>query len=187
MKKFRLIIILAMAMAVVAAHAQFLELNINSDCNQDIFIGGNNDLPGTDATALYTLNTAWGEWGINKESILATALRSSPEWHYNGYFVNTPSDSIVVSTGFASASANPSSQVHLDCRPLVPPASLDGDTISSITFDSDNQGESNNDHLLTARTVAPVPEPTPYLMFGLGALVLAFGRWRSWRSRKTRQ
>jgi hypothetical protein len=35
-------------------------------------------------------------------------------------------------------------------------------------------------------TFAAVPEPTPYLMFGLGALVLAFGRWRASRSRKTR-
>jgi PEP-CTERM motif len=35
-------------------------------------------------------------------------------------------------------------------------------------------------------TVVPVPEPTPYLMFGLGALVLAFGRWRASRSRNTR-
>jgi len=33
----------------------------------------------------------------------------------------------------------------------------------------------------------PVPEPTPYLVFGLGALVLALGRLRSSRSRKTRQ
>jgi len=33
----------------------------------------------------------------------------------------------------------------------------------------------------------PVPEPTQYLMFGLGALVLAFGRWRASRSRGTRQ
>ena len=32
----------------------------------------------------------------------------------------------------------------------------------------------------------PVPEPTPYLMFGLGALVLAFGRWRAYRSRGPR-
>ena len=34
--------------------------------------------------------------------------------------------------------------------------------------------------------LAPVPEPTPYLMFGLGALVLAFGRWRALRSRGPR-
>ncbi len=32
----------------------------------------------------------------------------------------------------------------------------------------------------------PVPEPTQYLMFGLGALVLAFGRWRAYRSRGPR-
>jgi hypothetical protein len=30
----------------------------------------------------------------------------------------------------------------------------------------------------------PVPEPTPYFVFGLGALVLALGRLRSLRSRK---
>jgi hypothetical protein len=39
---------------------------------------------------------------------------------------------------------------------------------------------------LSSAYFTPVPEPTQYLMFGLGALVLAFGRWRAYRSRGPR-
>jgi hypothetical protein len=104
MKKFGLITVFAVA--AITAHAQYLELNINSQCNPDIqtFTDGSND----------TL-------GGTQFSVDATGMLPTP----------------------------------------------------------------GNDRSSTY--VVAVPEPTPYLMFGLGALVLAFGRWRALRSRGPRQ
>ncbi|HTR43083.1 MAG TPA: PEP-CTERM sorting domain-containing protein [Pseudomonadales bacterium] len=243
MKKFGFVTTLAVAMAAMTVRAQYLELNLNSDCNQDIqtftdgsnyALGGTqfsvNGVPfelgllnnnptttgvimtsagnqsytfivpsGTYATSLYTLmNTAWGEPGQNEGSIVVTGSHGETATldltegvnirdHYNGYFVNTLSDPAVVSTYFVNQSVNPSGSVRLDRQQLVLPASFNGDTVTSITFDGADNDEPNGDPFLAAMTLAVVPEPTPYLMFGLGALVLAFGRWRASRSRGTRQ
>jgi hypothetical protein len=104
MKKFGLITVLAVA--AITAHAQYLELNINPQRNQDIqtFTSANNYLPG-------------------------------------------------------------GTQFNVDTTGVVPTSGSD----RSLTY------------------FVAVPEPTSYLMFGLGALVLAFGRWRALRSRGTRR
>jgi hypothetical protein len=171
MKKFRLIMTLALAAAAVAAHAQFLDLNISPDT------------VGVIQTSASDLNTVWGEPGINERNPVLTGLRLSPEWHYYGYFVNTLSD-FSVSTYFAGGAIHPAGQMSLDRPQLALPAPFDGNTIPSITFDGDDQGKPNGDSFHADITLAMVPEPTPYLVFGLGALVLALGRWRSLRSRK---
>ena len=241
MKKYGIILTLTVAVATIA-HAQYLELNINSQCNQDIqtftdgsnySLGGTqfsvNGIPfelgllgnnpgttgvimtpdgnqsytftvpsGTYATSLYTLmNTAWGADGENEGSIIVTGSQGETATldltegvnirdHYNGFFVNTLSDPTVVSTYFVNQSVSSSGSVRLDRQQLALPSSFNGDTIASITFDGIDNGEPNGDPFLAAMTLAVVPEPTPYLMFGLGALVLAFGRWRALRSRNPR-
>jgi hypothetical protein len=227
MKKSSIIATLALASTVFAAHAQFLEMNISADCNQnlqtftdgyDYPFGGTqldvggvpfslsllDNLPnttgvvmapaddqsytftvpsGTYATALYTLmNTAWGEPGMNEGSILVTGSHGETATlnltegvnirdHYNGFFVNSLSDSDVMSTHFLNQSPNPGGPVRLDRQELVMPPSFNGDTLASITFDGVDNGEPNGGPFLAGMTLAVVPEPSPYLLFALGALV----------------
>lgn len=228
MKKSSIFATLTLASAAFAAHAQFLEMNISADCNQnlqtftdgsDYAFGGTqfnvggvpfslsllDNLPDTTgvvqtpaddqsytftvpsgvyATAIFTLmNTAWGEPGVDEGSILVTGSHGETAMldltegvnirdHYNGYFVNSLSDSTVMSTGFKNHSINPKGSVRLDRQELVLPSSFNGDTLSSITFDGVDHGEPNGDPFLAGMTLAVVPEPSPYLLFALGALVL---------------
>jgi hypothetical protein len=229
MKKSGIMVTFALAWASFAAHAQFLELNISADCNQDLQtfadgydypFGGTqldaggvpfglsllDNIPdttgvvmapaddqsytftvpsGTYATALYTLmNTAWGMLpGVYEGSIIVTGSGGETATldltegvnirdQYNGFFVNSLSDSTAVSTDFENHLPNPSGPVRLDRQELVLPSSFNGDTLASITFDGLDHGEPNGDPFLAGITLAVVPEPSPYLIFALGALVL---------------
>lgn len=228
MKKFSITATLALTWTALTAHAQFLEMNISADCNQnlqtftdgsDYAFGGTqfdagsvpfslsllDNLPdttgvvmapaddqsytftvpsGTRATALYTLmNTAWGEPGMDEGSIVVTGSHGETATldltegvnirdHYNGFFVNSLSDSTVVSTGFDGHSINPKGPVRLDRQELVLPSSFNGDTLASITFDGVDHGEPNGDPFLAGMTLAVVPEPSVYLIFALGAMLL---------------
>jgi hypothetical protein len=227
MKKSSIITALALTSAAFAAHAQFLEMNLSADCNQnlqtytdgsDYAIGGTqidaggvpfslsllDNLPGTTgviqapaddqsytfivpsgtyATSVYTLiNTAWGVPGVDEGSIIVTGSHGETATldltegvnirdHYNGYFVNSLSDGSVVSTFFNQQSVSSQGSVRLDRQTLELPASFNGDTLASITFDGVDHGEPNGDPFLAGMTLAVVPEPSWYLIFGLGALV----------------
>jgi hypothetical protein len=227
MKKSSIFATLALAGAFTA-NAQFLELNISADCNQNLqtFTDGN-DYPlggtqidiggvpfglslldntpdttgivetpadnqsytftvpsGTCATILYTLmSTAWGESGMDEGCMVVTGSHGETATldltegvnirdHYNGYFVNSLSDSTVNSTCFNNHSQNSTGPVRLDRQELVLPSCFDGDTIASITFDGIDHGERGGDPFLAGMTLAVVPEPSPFLLFALGALVL---------------
>jgi hypothetical protein len=227
MKKFSIIATFALA-STFAAHAQFLELNISADVNQnlqaftdgyDYPFGGTqldvgsvpfslsllDNLPdttgvvmtpaddqsytfavpaGTYATALYTLmDTTWGMLpGVNEGSIIVmgshgeTATLDLTEDvnirdNNNSFFANTVSDCNGTSVNFAKHLPNPNGPVGLDRQELVLPTSFNGDTLASITFDGVDNGEPNGDPFLAGVTLAVVPEPSPYLLFALAALV----------------
>ena len=227
MKKTSIIATLALASAF-AAHAQFLELNISADFNQDLQnftdgydypFGGTQldvgsvpfslsligNLPdttgvimtpandqsytftvpsGTYASGLYTLmDTTWGMLpGVDEGSITVTGSHGETatldlteginiQDHYNGFSANTVSDCNTTSVNFLNHVSNPNGPVGLDRQELVLPSSFNGDTLASITFDGVDNGEPNGDPFLAGVTLAVVPEPSPYLLFALAALV----------------
>jgi hypothetical protein len=225
MKKFSIIATLALASAF-AAHAQFLELNISADCNQNLqtFADGDNyscggtqldvgDVPfelsllnnipdstgvimtpasdksykftlpsGTYATAVYSLmDTTWGMLpGVNEGSIIVTGshgetatlnLTEDINIRDNDNSLNSPAGSSATSVDFVNGSPSATGPVRLDRQELALPSCFDGDTLASITFDGVDNGEPNGDPFLAGVTLAVVPEPSPYLLFALGALV----------------
>ena len=225
MKKFSIIATLALASAF-GAHAQFLELNIGTDCNQNLqaytdgdnypcggtqFEVGNvpfslslmdnrpgttgiiqtpaNDqsykftLPsGTYASAVYTLmDTTWGMLpGVNEGSIIVTGshgetatlnLTEDINIRDNDNSLNSPAGASATSVDFVNGSPSATGPVRLDRQELALPSCFNGDTLTSITFDGVDYGEPNGDPFLAGVTLAVVPEPSPYLLFALGALV----------------
>jgi hypothetical protein len=211
MKKLSIIATFAFA-AVFTTHAQFLELNISADCNQNLRafpegyaypLGGTqidvdgvpfglsllDNIPdttgviqtpaddpcytftvpsGTVATTLYTLmNMTWGNPGMDEGSIIVTGSHGETATLCLTGGVNTG--------GFYNAlDAQPQSAskpLQLTQQELVLPYSFDDDTIASITFDGIDHGGTNNDPLLAGITLAVVPEPSSFLLIGLGALV----------------
>ncbi len=114
--------------------------------------------PNTSATEVYTLmNTAWGSSGTDEANIIVTGSHGETATldlvegqnirdHYNDGFVNTLTDSSVISTYFSAGSVAPTGSDRLDRQQLVLPSTFSGDTISSITF-----------HALSASSPAGAP------------------------------
>ena len=127
---------------------------------------------GMRATVLYTLlNTADGEPGVNEGSIVVTGTGGETATlnliegynirdHNNDGFVNTLSDPTVVPTYFLNgAPTTLSIQTRLDRQQLILPGTFSGDTIASITFQGDAQGEyypKNGAAFLAAMTLQTV-------------------------------
>ena len=146
---------------------------------------------GTHAQALYCLaNSIWGTAGEDVGSIVVTGtLGETATLNLvegtnirdvnNDGWENSVSDPTVVSTYFNNRIANPTNaQVRLDRQELVLPSTFSGDTIASISFQGDAPGFGNGDAFLAGLTVGPVPEPTPLVLSGLGAVVFAICRRR---------
>jgi hypothetical protein len=216
MKKSSIIATLALSAATFAAHAQYLELNISADCNQNlqtfpdgheyplggtqIDVGGIpfglsmlDNIPGTtgvvqtpadnqsytfnvpsdtSATVLYALmNTSWSDPNIDEGCIIVTGSHGesatlglgTTTWEPNG---GVNSGGLNVQPEIATG------PVELDREELVLPCSFDGDTIASITFDGIDNGGTNSDPFLAGVTLAVVPEPSAFLLIGLGAMIL---------------
>jgi hypothetical protein len=139
---------------------------------------------GTHAAVLYCLiNLAYGEAGVDEGSIVVTGTRGEiatltltgginvRDHHFSG-FVTTLSDPTVVSTYFTNgAPTTPpaTTQIWLDRQELVLPETFSGDTIASITFQGNAQGNPNGSAFLVGLTFStallPVPS-VPVLGFG---------------------
>jgi hypothetical protein len=139
---------------------------------------------GTEATTLYSLaNTAWGMAGDDEGSIVVTGTRGETvaldlvegvniRDHYNGSYVNTLSDSTVVSTYFTGGAPTESGDVRLDRQELVLPSSFDGDTIATIDFEGYANGSyDGGSAFLAALTLADVPDGGLTVALLGGALV----------------
>jgi hypothetical protein len=140
---------------------------------------------GTMATVLYTLlNTANGEPGINEGSIVVTGSGGETATlnltegnnirdHNNDGFVNTLSDPTVVPTYFLNgAPTTQSVQTRLDRQELVLPGTFSGDTIASIKFQGDAQGNPNGAAFLAGLTLYNVPEPSTVAVLALGVAAM---------------
>ena len=138
---------------------------------------------GTYGTELYTLiNSEWGESGENEGTVvvkgslgetatLSLTVGSNVRDHYDGVNCNTLSDPTVVPTYFINQQPNPTNGlVRLDRQELALPAAFASDTIASITFNGIGHGDPFGDPLLAAITLETVPEPSTFVLFGLGAL-----------------
>jgi PEP-CTERM motif len=142
---------------------------------------------GTHATVLYTLlNNVNGISGINEGSIVVTGTGGETatlnltegynirDFNNNGY-VNTLTDPTVVPNYFLNgAPTTQSIQTRLDRQELVLPGTFSGDTIASITFQGDAQGEYNPNGaaFLAGLTLENVPEPSTVAILTLGAFAV---------------
>lgn len=137
---------------------------------------------GTMATAVYTLlNTANGSLGVNEGSIVVTGTGGETATlnliegtnirdHYNDGHVNTLTDPTVVPTYFLNgAPTTQSIQLRLDRQELILPGTFSGDTIASITFQGNAQGNPNGAAFLAGLTLYNVPEPSTVAVLTLGA------------------
>lgn len=131
---------------------------------------------GTYATTLYTLmNTAFGQEGEIEGTITVTgtlgetAMLTLTEGdnirdHFNDGYVNSLTDPTVVPTYFSGGAPAPSGSDRLDRQVLDLPASFDGDTIASITFDGINGGNPHGEAFLAGMTLAVPDGPVPFFM-----------------------
>jgi hypothetical protein len=144
---------------------------------------------GTQATALYSLvNTAFGSFGVDEGSLVVNGTHGETATldliegdnvrdHNNDGFVNSLSDSTVVPTYFEGGAPTTDGdiQTRLDRQVLVLPASFNGDTIASITFEGDANG-GNGEAFLAGLTLSDaVPDgslPLP-LTAGVFMAILA--------------
>jgi hypothetical protein len=143
---------------------------------------------GVYATDLYTLiNTTWGDYGVNEGTVVVTGSHGETATlnltegvnvrdQYQGFYQDTLSDSTVVETEFLNGVPNASGPDRLDRQELVLPSSFNGDTVASISFNGIDNGQPGGDPFLAGMTLELVPEPGPFTLFGLGALVLGICR-----------
>jgi hypothetical protein len=119
------------------------------------------------ATALYTLiNTSFGVAGVQEGSVVVTGSGGETATlnlvegvnirdHNDDGYCNTISDPTVVSTYFVNRVPNSTGgQVRLDRQLLVLPASFNGDTIKSVTFNGIANGDPNGSSFIAAMTLA---------------------------------
>ncbi len=151
---------------------------------------------GTKANALYSLaNTAFGTAGFNEGELVVTGTGGeiaslqlvegdNIRDHNQDGFVNTLTDPTVVSTYFSggAVTTDPSfNQTRLDMQELFLPASFDGDTIASITFDGTANGGNGSAFIagltLVDTATSTVPESPLSILFtaGVFGLVLVAG------------
>jgi len=140
---------------------------------------------GTHAEVLYCLmNLAYGTAGVIEGRVVVTGTRGETATlilsggfnirdHHYSPFVDTLSDPTVVSAYFSNgAPTTPpvTTQIWLDRQKLVLPGTFSGDTIASITFQGNAQGNPNGSAFLVALTLSTTNFVVPNIPFlGLGS------------------